>query len=137
MYALYINVGCGHADWQVTSAAQIFSVLRPAFSAMENLTLEGYRRYGVSSEWRSEADRRQWRDLLGSFSSVKTLRVADGLISQLSRSLQVDGGESPIELLPELKELSYSYDRGFDNAFTAFIDARRIAGRPVTLVRHF
>jgi len=137
MYALYINVGCGHVDWQVASAAQIFSVLRSAFYAVENLTLEGYRRYGVSTEWRDEADRTQWRDLLRSFSNVKTLRVADGLISQLSRSLQVEGEESPVELLPELRELSYSYGRAFDNAFTPFINARRIAGRPVTVVRYF
>jgi len=134
MYALYMDVRSRHLDWQVASAAQIFSVLRTTPSAVEDLNLE-YRRYGVSSEWRNDVDRTQWRDLLRSFSNVKTLRVADGLVTQLSLSLQLEDGESPVELLPELKELSYSSSPDAD-AFTAFIDARRIAGRPVTVVRH-
>jgi len=132
MYALYLHVQCRGLDWQVASTAQIFSVLRSAFSAVEDLTLE-YRRYGVSSEWHNEADRAQWRDLLRSFSNVKTLRVPSELTNHLSRSLQFEDGDSPVGLLPELKVLSYSYDREFVDAFTAFIDARRISGRPVTV----
>jgi len=134
MYAVLMNVGCRHLDWQVASTAQIVSVLRSAFFAVENLTLE-YRRYGVSPEWRNEADRTQWRDLLRSFSNVKTLQVDLELVDQLSRSLRLEDGESTMELLPELKELSYSYRGESDDAFTAFIDARRVAGRPVTVVR--
>jgi len=129
MYALYMDVGCRHLDWQVTSTTQIFSVLRSAFSAVETLTLL----YSMSSEWRNEAERAQWRDLLRAFNNVKTLRVDSGLISQLSRSLQFEDGESPVEVLPELNGLSYCK---FDDAFTAFIDARRLAGRPVTVVDH-
>jgi len=92
--------------------------------------------YRASSEWRNEADRTQWRDLLKSFSNVETLQVSSELVSQLSRSLRLEDGESPVELLPELKELSYSYRREFDDTFTASIDAHRIAGRPVIVVHH-
>jgi hypothetical protein len=133
MYALNMNVGCGHLDWQVASLAQIFCALRTALSTVEDITLES-RGHNTSSEWRDEADRTQWRDLLRSFCNVKTLRVRIGLVDKLARCLQSDDGESPIELLPELKELSCSPLRGI-NAFTSFIDARCIAGRPVTLVR--
>jgi len=101
---------------------------------VEDLTLE-YWKYGVSSGWRNEAGRTQWRDLLRSFSNVKTLQVDFKLVDQLSRSLRLEDGESPVELLPELKELSYHTLPKFDDAFTAFIDARRIAGRPVTVGR--
>ncbi|KAH9955481.1 hypothetical protein BC827DRAFT_1158220 [Russula dissimulans] len=114
IYSLYMDVGCRYLDWQVASTAKIFRVLRSAFSSVEDLTLE-YWRYDVSPERPNEADRTQWRDLLRPFSN---------------------DGESPVELLPELKELSYSYRRKFNDAFTAFIDARRIAGRPVTVVHH-
>ncbi|KAH9955479.1 hypothetical protein BC827DRAFT_872668 [Russula dissimulans] len=135
MSTLYMDVSCQHLDWQVTSTAQIFRVLRSAFSAVENLTLK-YRRYGVSSEWRNEADRTQWRDLLRSFNNVRTLRVDPELVDQLDRSLRLEeDGESPVELLPELKELEYSTLLRSGAAFTAFNDARRIAGRPVTVVR--
>jgi len=132
-YSLNMNVGCGHLDWQVASLAQILSVLRTALSTVEDITLESRGR-NMSSEWREEADHTQWRDLLGSFGNVKTLRVRTGLVRKLARSLRSDDGESPVELLPELKELSYSPLCDI-NAFTSFIDARCIAGRPVTLVR--
>jgi hypothetical protein len=132
MHALYMSVACRYIDRQVASAAQIFSVLRPAFSAVEDLTF-AHDRDGVS-EWHNEADRTQWRDLLGLFGDVKTFRVTSELVSQLSRSLHFEDGESPVELLSELKELSYPNRRKFDDVFTPFIDARRIAGRPVTVV---
>ncbi|KAH9955490.1 hypothetical protein BC827DRAFT_873161 [Russula dissimulans] len=130
--ALYMDVSCRNLDWEVASAAQIFNVLRTALSTVEDLTLDYWREL---SEWHNEVDRTQWRDFLRSFSNVKTLHVGVGLISQLSRSLQLEDGESPLELLPELKVLLYSHSRLFDGLFTAFIDARRIAGRPVTVLR--
>jgi len=129
--ALFMRVHCQGLHWQVASAAQIFSMLRSAFSAVEHLTLEYWGYY----RWRDEADRTQWHNLLRSFNNVKTLRVANRLVSLLSLSLQLQDGESPTELLPELKELSYSNLRKFDDAFTAFIDARCIAGRPATVFR--
>jgi len=134
MYAFYTDVVCRDLDWQVASTVQIFSMLKPAFSEVDNLTFE-YSSNDVLSERRNEVDRTQWRDLLRSFSNVKTLQVDSELVDQLSRSLQLEHGELPMELLPELRELSYS-DRGDSGgAFTAFIDARRIAGRPVTVIR--
>jgi len=133
-YAMYMSVRCGHLDWQVASLAQIFSVLRTALSTVEDLTLEYWRRV-VSTEWRNGADRTQWRDLLRPFNNVKTLRMESWLVNQLSQSLQLDDGESLMELLPELKELSYSsFTLPGIHAFTSFIDARRIAGHPVTLI---
>ncbi|KAH9953956.1 hypothetical protein BC827DRAFT_1245653 [Russula dissimulans] len=134
VYSLYMQVSCRHLDWQVASAAQVFSAVRTVFSAVEHLTLE-YGRYLTSSEWHNEADGAQWRELLRSFSSVKTLRVDKELVGQLSRSLQSDDGESPLELLPELKELSYLAPRDIGDVFGAFIDARLNAGSPVALVR--
>jgi hypothetical protein len=132
-YAFYMHVTCRHLDWQVASAAQVFDVLSPVFSTVESVILD-YRRHFVSSEWRNEADRTQWRKLLRSFRNVKTLRVPDGLTGELAHSLRPGDGELPMELVPELKVLEYSADDAGD-AFTAFIDARRTAGHPVTLVR--
>jgi hypothetical protein len=130
MYSFYTHIPCSHIDWQVSSAAQIFRTLRTVFSAVEHLTLD-FQRYPGPPE-ANEADRTQWRELLSSFSNVKTLRVND-FHEQISRSLQVDDGESPLELLPELKELHHHRFR-IGKAFDAFIDARQDAGRPVTLV---
>ncbi|KAI0275817.1 hypothetical protein BGY98DRAFT_1098587 [Russula aff. rugulosa BPL654] len=105
MYALFVNVGCKQIDWQVASAAQILNTLKSVFSSVEHLTLE----YAF---------------------------VDAGLAGDLSRSLQLDDGEPlPVELLPELKEVSYSAIDDADATFTPFIVARQKAGRPVTLVR--
>jgi hypothetical protein len=66
---------------------------------------------------------------------VKTLCVRRGLVVELSRCLRLGDGEHPLELLPELQELTYSGSDNVKDAFTSFIDARKDAGRPVTLIK--
>jgi hypothetical protein len=126
------GVACKHLDWQVSSLTQISNILRPLFSEVEDLTLD-YREHTLSSEWHNQADRACWRQLLGSFGNVKTLRVHNGLVGEVSRSLRVDG-ESPLELLPELTELVCPVGRVDDETFASFIHEREVAGRPVSLV---
>ena len=133
-YALSIAVNCCHLDWQVSSAAQISNSLSPAFSGVDHLTL-GHSEHNQSSEEHNEVDSTEWRKLLRSFRNVKALRIADGLIKDLSRCLELEGGELPSELLPELQELTYSVSGNIGDAFTLFIDACQDAGRSITLVR--
>jgi len=133
-HTLDMSLSGGHLDWQVACTAQIFHTLRTKFSVVEHLTLQ-YSRYSISSEWNDEADRAQWRELLGSFRKVKTLHMDRALVKQLSRSLQPSEGESPTELFPELQELSYSAFGSSLDAFSRFVDARQKAGRPVTVIR--
>ena len=47
----------------------------------------------------------------------------------------MDNGELPLELLPELQELTYFGRGDTSNAFTPLINAFQNAGRPLTLVR--
>jgi hypothetical protein len=101
---------------------------------VEHLNLE-HSAHSQSFEEHNEVDRTEWRNFLRSFSNVKTLRVEDGLVEELSRSLRLDDGELPLELLPELQELTYSGSGDTGDAFKSFIDARQNAGRPVTLIR--
>jgi hypothetical protein len=132
-YPMFVSVDSWDLDWQVSSVAQISNALSQAFSAVERLTLE-HEVHSQSSEEQNDVDRIEWRNLLGSFSNVKTLRVEEGLVEELSRCLRLEDGELPLELLPELQEVIYSgsHDAG---AFASFIGARQNAGRPVTLVR--
>jgi hypothetical protein len=133
-HALGVSVDCWHLDWQVSSVVQISNALSQVFSAVEHLTL-GHEVHIQSSEEHNYVDRIEWRNLLRSFSNVKTLRVKDGLFEELSRCLQLEDGELPLELLPELQELKYHRSRDTGDAFTSFIDSRQNAGRAVTLVR--
>ena len=140
LYTLSMEFGGRHLDGQVVSAAQIFHALRTVFSAVENLSLL-YVRHNVSSEWNRQADRTHWRELLGSgsFDNVKTLRVRNELVEQVSLALQPREGESPTEVFPELQELSYprkGVSQASSSAFTLFIDAHRKAGRPITVSRY-
>jgi hypothetical protein len=134
-YAFGVIVDCWHLDWQVSSAAQICNALSQVFSAVESLTLV-HEVHSQSSEEHNDVDRIDWRNLLRSFINVKTLRVDDGLIEELSRCLRLEDGELPLELLPELQELTCFGSRDTGDALTSFIDSRQNAGRPVTLVRH-
>jgi hypothetical protein len=131
-HALSITVHCQDLDWQVSSAAQFSNFLSQMFSAVEHLTIE-HKVCTQSSEEHNGIERSEWRKLLNSFSNVKTLHIAEGLIGELSRCLQLDDGELPLELLPELQEITFSGSDNDGNAFTSFIDARKNTGRPVAL----
>jgi hypothetical protein len=132
-YTLSMGLSSRHLDWQVARTVQVFQMLRTLFSVVEYLTLK-YDRHTISSEWNNEADRAQWRELLRTFDNVKTLHIEDGLIGQLSRSLQPGEGESPADLLPELQRLRYSAVEPLEHAFAPFIKARLTAGRFVTVI---
>ena len=132
-YYHHINVLCRHLDWQVSSVSQIINSLSQIFSTVEDLNLR-HEVNSPSSEEHNEVDRSEWRRLLRPFSNVKTLQVDDGLVKELSRSLRLDDGEHPLELLPELQELTCPGSEDAGDVFMAFIDARQNAGRPVTLV---
>jgi hypothetical protein len=132
--AFSINVKCWHLDWQVTSVAQIFHALSQTFSAVEHLTL-AHEVHSQSSEEHNEVDRTEWRKLLRSFRNVKTLRIGNGLVEELSRCLRLEDGELPLGVLPELQELTYSGSGNAGDAFIPFTDSRQNAGRPVTLIR--
>jgi hypothetical protein len=127
-----IDVPCKHLDWQVSSMAQIFDVLGPLFSTVVDINLD-YREHGSSPAWHNQADRTQWRQLLGSFNNVKTLCVHSGLVGELSRSLRSDG-EAPLELLPHLEELGCPVRSRDEGTFAQFIHERKLSGKPVNLI---
>ena len=134
MNAFSFIVDCWDLDWQVSSMAQISNALSQILSPVEHLTLV-HKVHTPSPEQHIEADRTEWRKLLRSFSNVKTLRIEDGLVRELSHCLRFEDGEHPLEVLPGLRELSYSASGNTDDIFTPFIDARQNTGCPVTLIR--
>ncbi|KAI0247313.1 hypothetical protein BJV78DRAFT_944136 [Lactifluus subvellereus] len=121
----------GPLSWQVASVMQALGALHPVLSVIEQLALS-CGTYG-SSGLHNELDRTQWRELFRLFSSVNTLHVQNKLVPKVSRSLQSDDGEPPLELLPNLEELGYSAGGDNDDAFISFINERQRAGRPITL----
>ncbi|KAI0247367.1 hypothetical protein BJV78DRAFT_942458 [Lactifluus subvellereus] len=131
-YPLRVQIMCRHLDWQVSSAAQILDTLQPVLSVVEKLMLR-HVKHNQSSEWHNEVDRTLWRQLLRSFSNLKTLHVQNELVGKLARSLQTGDGEPPLELLPNLIEIGYSGGDDPRDALIPFIDERQVAGHPVNL----
>jgi hypothetical protein len=86
---------------------QLSNSLGQILSTLKHLTLE-HEVHSQSSEEHNEVDRTEWRKLLRSFGNVKTLHVGYGIVKDISRCLRLDDGELPLELLPELQELTYS-----------------------------
>jgi hypothetical protein len=130
---LSIAVLCWHLDGQVSSRIQIFNSLSQMSSAVEHLTLD-HEVHSQSSEEHNEVDRTEWRKLLSSFNNVKTLRILKGLAEELSRCLQLEDEEFPLELLPELQELTYFENSNTGDTFTSFIKAHQDAGRSISPV---
>ena len=133
IFALLIYVCCMHLNWPVEFAVHISNSLSPVFSAVEHLTLAN-QPHDLSPEGHHQVDHTQWHTILRSFRNVKILYIDNELVGELSRSLQLDDGDLTQELLPELKELSYSASGDTRDSFTSFMDARRISGRPVNLI---
>ncbi|KAI9451455.1 hypothetical protein BJY52DRAFT_1352080, partial [Lactarius psammicola] len=132
--SLSFRVTCREFDWQVDCAAQICNALTPALSGVEGLTLDfdGQR---IPTEWEDGAvDGASWRQLLGPFVGVRELRICDALAWELSFALDSDDAGLDPMLLPDLQELAPQLEEDHpNNAFSSFIDARQIAGRPVRL----
>ena len=133
-HPLVIAVNSCHLDWQASSMAQISNSLNQIFSAVEDLFLQ-HNVHSESFEEHNEVDRNEWRKLLRPFSNVKALRIHMGLVKVLSRCLELEDGELPLELFPELQEITIYGSGDTGNALTSFINSRRNAGRPVILVR--
>ena len=118
-------------DMQLSSVARIFHLLSQKLSTVEHLSLE-HKAFSFVHDG-PEVNPTEWRELLQLFRYVKTLNVHDHLVKEVSRCLELDDGEHPLELLPELQELTYSGSDDISDVFTSFIDTRQNAGRPITL----
>jgi hypothetical protein len=114
--------------------AQISDSLNQTFSAVKHLIVEDemLSDFGEDESY-DEVDHIKWRKLLGSFSNVETLRIDYCFLDGISRCLQLGDEEHPLELLPELQELTYYREDNTNHPFTSFIVARQNAGRSITV----
>ena len=126
VYAISMNVF--YMGQFPSPMGQIFNSLSQKLSTVEHLSLE---EASYVYHWREVDPTTEWHEFLRSFIHVKTLSVDGLFVEELSRCLELGDEEHPLGLLPELRELTYP---GSGDAFTSFVDARRRAGHPVTLV---
>ncbi|KAH9172534.1 hypothetical protein EDB89DRAFT_888122 [Lactarius sanguifluus] len=128
-----LRVRCNELDWQVDCAAQICSALMPALFGVEELGLR-FHEQTLPTEWQNgEIDGTTWHELLRAFVGARQLRLCVALSQELSHALQVGYVGSEPGLLPSLWEIVSESHRHARDLFSSFIDARRIAGRPVAI----
>ena len=130
-----IRVMCKELDWQIDCAAQVCSTLMSLLSGIQQVNLE-YDEPPMPIKWENdEIDGTTWHELLRSFIGAKSLRVCNALSKELSRALQVDEVGLDPGLLPCLQEIEL-YEKRADtgNLFSSFVNARRVADRPVRLL---
>jgi F-box-like len=124
---------CKQFDWQTASVAQICRALAPALATVYNLDLQFYTRK-LPEEWHDVVDQSHWRALLRTFCMVRSLSVDGALVGELSRALQPNDSEVVEELLPGLSSLTLrNGEHDVGKALTSFVNARRLAGRPIRL----
>jgi hypothetical protein len=133
MSALSVSVDCRAHNRRVFWAAQMCSVLGPVSSTVVDLALF-HEESAFLIPLYNHASRIQWREVLKSFNNVKTLSLSKAFLWELSLSLQVHDGESPMEVLPELKKLRcLASEDDLPYTFDIFLEARENAGFPVEL----
>jgi len=93
--------------------SKICDALDPMLPKVQSLLLE-HAQARDSSKWNTNPERERvvmWRGLLRRFENVETLRVADRLVDELDRLLELDAGDkgSVGSLLPQLKTIVW-YD---------------------------
>ncbi|KAI0261173.1 hypothetical protein BC834DRAFT_1044179 [Gloeopeniophorella convolvens] len=130
--SIEVRIPGNRFDWQVFAAAQICGALAPILSAVEVLKLRFYA-HELPLEMRGEVERNVWHSLLRPFNRAEQLRVASGLLDELSRALQPDDSDdAPVtELLPALGEFWPMTAVPVDDGFSGFINACRLEGRVV------
>lgn len=134
-YQFSMSQGGTHLDWQLASVTKIFHKFRTIFLPVGSLIL-GYDGNLIPPEWDNEADPSRWCELFRTFGNLKTLYIDKELVGQISRFLQPDEGESPTDLVPELRELWYAATEDSDSGFfNKFVNARQNAGRPIAVWR--
>ena len=75
-----------------------------------------------------------WHELLRSFVELKELYICGALSQERSRALKIDGLGLDRRLPPRLQVLRYRLEIGHaNNLFPSFVNARRVAGHPVSL----
>jgi hypothetical protein len=133
-----LRISCKPLDWQISSLAQVCNTSFPPFLMLERLDIDIYNARDLLLEWQDDMEDTQWLDLLRPFTSVKDLDLSEGSFPFTAPALQELSGETAIEVLPALQNLSLTEPQPsgpVKDAIRKIIAARQLARCPIT-VRH-
>jgi len=120
-------ISCEGIDWQVSHIAHVLSQISATLSNVVHLWLEE----NAARQLRGTDDV-EWLDLLSQFSTVQTLYVSPDLAGHVALALEGNTGETVAEVLPSLDLICLVGQPA--SSVEKFVAARRLSGRPVTVV---
>lgn len=121
-----IIIKCEGIDRQVPSIAQVLSQFSETLSSVVHLKLDLELREGPPLEGMDDVD---WLHFLRQFVTVRTLHVSRKLAGHVALALRDITPETVTEVLPSV-DLIWLAGRYVKK----FVHARRLSGRPVTVV---
>jgi hypothetical protein len=127
---LCIYISCRQLDWQLSSAAQLFSQLNPFLTGVRNLTIRKSSFSPTTEE--NDVDSAQWLELFVPFSNVQTVNVSEKFVPDVVQDL----GMATEGVLPALTLLhlhGYRKSASVQEAAKLFVDARERSGHKINL----
>jgi hypothetical protein len=131
-----LRISCEPLDWQISSLAQVCSTSFPPLPTLERLDIDIKKDRYSPLEWKDYMEDTQWLELLHPFTSVKDLGLSNDSVAFIAPSLQELSGETAIEVLPVLQNLSLTGPQPSEpvkEAIGRFIAARQLSGCLVTV----
>ncbi|KAH9163253.1 hypothetical protein EDB89DRAFT_575838 [Lactarius sanguifluus] len=126
---IWSSIFCKGTDGQVSHITQVLSQFSAAFSNVGHLKLVT----GIKEDRQLEGmDDVEWLLLLRQFSSMQTLYVSPKLAGHIALALEDIMAEMVTELMPSLDLICVEGQP--TSSIEKFITARRVSGRPVTVI---
>ena len=129
-YYAITGIVCQGVDWQVSHIAQVLSHVSATLTNVVHLELGVWLEYGRKLEGTDDVD---WLHFLHQFPTMQTLHVSPKLARHVALALQNLALEAVAQFPPSL-DLIYLADQPA-SSIGKFVAARRLFGRPVTVVR--
>jgi hypothetical protein len=132
---LRIRCNINRIDWQLDSMGRVCDQLSPFFSSIERFNLV-WNDKPSEPQGKDDMESAQFLEIFQPFTAIRSLYVSKTLFPFIAAALQEPVGESVTEVLPNLCDLSleeFAISRSTQQDIQPFIEARRLAGRPVAV----
>ena len=125
-----VRILCQVSGWQLSSLAQICTLLRLLLTTEDLFIYEG----NYPSYWEGDIENTEWLDLLLPFTAVKNLYLSKEFAPRIAPALQELTGVRTTEVLPVLQNVfleGFHPSEPVQEGIARFISARHLTNHPV------
>jgi hypothetical protein len=131
---LNVGISCKELDRQLSSLAEVCSLLFPPLSTSKHLYI--YERQPSLPDSQDDSENTEWLDILRPFVAVKNLYVSEQFAPRIALVLQRLVGGGMTEVLPKLQNIFLEELRPsgpVHEGIGQFVDARQLSGHTITV----